>query len=79
VHSACPQDTEISVTLLNEPDYVKITCDWLDKQGIKYTNEQMKYFKIKGGQAYKAFDMPIPADFSSATFFLCAAAILKAI
>ncbi|MDO8303147.1 MAG: 3-phosphoshikimate 1-carboxyvinyltransferase [Sedimentisphaerales bacterium] len=71
------KDTTIDVTLLNEPDYVKMTCDWLDKQGIKYTNENMRHFTIKGGQAYKPFDMPIPADFSSATFFMCAAAILN--
>jgi 3-phosphoshikimate 1-carboxyvinyltransferase len=72
------KDTTIDVTLLNEPDYVKMTCDWLDKQGIKYTNENMRRFAIQGRQSYKPFDMPIPADFSSATFFLCAAAILKA-
>ena len=37
----------------------------------------MKRFEITGGQSYKAFDLPIPADFSSATFFMCAAAILN--
>jgi 3-phosphoshikimate 1-carboxyvinyltransferase len=71
------KDTTIDVTLLNEPDYVKMTCDWLDKQGIQYTNENMRRFTIKGGQGYKPFDMPIPADFSSATFFMCAAAMLN--
>jgi 3-phosphoshikimate 1-carboxyvinyltransferase len=35
----------------------------------------MRLFKIKGSQSYKAFDAAIPADFSSATFFLCAAAL----
>jgi len=67
--------TEIEVTLLNEPDYVRMTLDWLDKQGIGYENDRMRHFKIAGGQKYKAFDATIPADFSSATFFLCAAAI----
>lgn len=69
-------DTEIEVTLLNEPDYVQMTLDWLDKQGIAYTNDNLRYFKIPGGQSYKPFDAPIPADFSSATFFLCAGAML---
>jgi len=68
-------DTEISVTLLNEPGYVQMTLDWLDKQAIEYENQQMQKFKIKGNQSYKAFDATIPADFSSATFFLCAAAL----
>ena len=69
------QDTEIEVSLLNEPGYVQMTLDWLDRQGIEYENEQMRRFKIKGSQSYKGFDATIPADFSSATFFLCAAAL----
>jgi 3-phosphoshikimate 1-carboxyvinyltransferase len=69
-------DTEIDVTLLNEPGYVQMTLDWLDKQCIKYKNQQLHKFKIKGGQSYKAFDATVPADFSSATFFLCAAAMV---
>jgi len=69
------KDTQIDVTLLNEPGYVQMTLDWLDKQQIKYNNQQMRQFKIKGNQSYKAFDATIPADFSSATFFLCAAAM----
>jgi len=68
-------DSEIDVTVLNEPGYVRMTLDWLDKQDIEYQNENMRLFKIKGGQGYKSFDMAIPADFSSATFFLCAAAL----
>ncbi len=70
------RDSEIEVTLLNEPDYVRMTLDWLDKQQIQYENQQMRRFKIKGSQSYKPFDAAIPADFSSATFFLCAAALL---
>ncbi|MHC4158793.1 MAG: 3-phosphoshikimate 1-carboxyvinyltransferase [Planctomycetota bacterium] len=70
------QDTEIDVTLLNEPGYVQMTLDWLDKQGIEYQNENMHFFKVKGSQSYKAFDAAIPGDFSSATFFLCAAALI---
>ncbi|MBW8015225.1 MAG: 3-phosphoshikimate 1-carboxyvinyltransferase [Planctomycetes bacterium] len=71
-------DTYIDVTLLNEPDYVQVTLDWLDKQGIKYENNDFKSFHIPGRQKYTAFDTAIPADFSSATFFLCAGAILDA-
>jgi 3-phosphoshikimate 1-carboxyvinyltransferase len=68
-------ETAIDVTLLNEPGYVQMTLDWLDKQGIVYENEQMRRFRVQGGQCYKPFDLPVPADFSSATFFLCAAAL----
>ncbi len=70
-----PQDSEINVKLLHEPGYVQMTLDWLDRQGIRYQNRGLSWFKISGGQRYKAFDQAIPADFSSATFFLCAAAL----
>jgi 3-phosphoshikimate 1-carboxyvinyltransferase len=70
------EDTEVDVTVLNEPGYVQMTLDWLDRQGIEYENQHLRKFKIKGGQSYKGFDVTVPADFSSATFFLCAAAIV---
>jgi len=70
------KDTEINVTLLNEPGYVQMTLDWLDRQSIKYGNDNLRHFKIRGGQQYKSFDSAVPADFSSATFFLCAAALV---
>lgn len=70
-----PADTDIEVTLLNEPGYVQMTLDWLDKQGIQYDRDGLRHFHMRGGQSYKAYDLPVPADFSSATFFLCAAAL----
>jgi len=70
------KDTEIDITLLNEPGYAQMTLDWLDSQGIKYRKEQMRKFTVKGGQHYKPFDRPVPADFSSATFFLCAGTLV---
>ena len=69
------KDSEVNVTLLNEPGYVQMTLDWLDSQGIQYRKQQMKKFSVKGRQSYKPFDRPVPADFSSATFFLCAGAL----
>jgi 3-phosphoshikimate 1-carboxyvinyltransferase len=69
------EDTQIDVTMLNEPGYVQMTLDWLDKQQIEYENQQMQKFRIKGNQSYKSFEDAVAADFSSATFFLCAAAL----
>jgi len=65
-------DSEIEVPLLNEKPYVQITLDWLERGGIKLEREEMTWFRIPGGQKYKTIDMRIPADFSSATFFLAA-------
>lgn len=77
----CPlaqRDTEIDVTVLNEAPYVQLTLDWLDAQGIEYERRGLEWFGIRGGQCYHGFDRAVPADFSSATFFLCAAAIADA-
>ena len=77
---ACPlaeADTKITVPLLYEPDYARITLDWLDRQGIQYEMvDDPSWFRIPGRQHYTAFDLAIPADFSSATFFLCAGALI---
>ena len=70
-----PKDSDIELLLLNEAGYVQITLDWLDKQGIHYENHNFKRFIVPGNQHYTAFDLPVPADFSSATFFLCAGAL----
>lgn len=70
-----PHDTEIVVENLNEKPYVEITLDWLKKMNIRFEQKGLEWFKIFGNQHYKAFDRLVPADFSSATFPLCAAAI----
>lgn len=75
---ACPLaagETVIEVTELNERPYVEMTLDWLNRQGIVYEAQGLEHYRIPGGQSYRAFDRLIPADFSSATFFLCAAAV----
>ena len=78
---ACPLaegDTEIEVELLNEEPYVEITLDWLKMQGIQFEQKGLMWYKIKGGQKYKPYNRHIPADFSTATFAIVAAAITGA-
>lgn len=75
---SCPLaagDTHIDVTLLNERPYVSMTLDWLDRQGIRYHHTDLMEFDVPGTQSYRPFERVVPADFSSATFFLCAAAV----
>jgi 3-phosphoshikimate 1-carboxyvinyltransferase len=67
--------TEIDVVKLNEAPYVRMTLDWLNRRGIKYEADELTHFRIPGGQAYHGFKRAMPADFSSATFFLVAAAV----
>ncbi|MFQ5559861.1 MAG: 3-phosphoshikimate 1-carboxyvinyltransferase, partial [Nitrospinota bacterium] len=66
-------DTTIDVPSLNERPYVEMTLKWLDSQNIQYENDNFKRFFIKGNQKYTPINRRVPADFSSATFFLCAA------
>lgn len=68
-------DTEIEVTNLIERPYVEMTLAWLADQGITVENDGFRRFRVPGKQGYSEFERSIPADFSSATFFMCAAAI----
>jgi 3-phosphoshikimate 1-carboxyvinyltransferase len=68
-------DSVIDVPLLNEKPYVEMTLAWLDRQEIRYERKGYEQFTIFGGQRYSSFESTIPGDFSTATFFLCAAAI----
>ncbi len=69
------QSSLVKVPLLMEKPYVEMTLRWMEEQGINLENRNFSEFLIPGGQRYKGFTRAIPSDFSSATFFLCAAAI----
>jgi len=68
-------NTEIEVPLLREKPYIDMTLKWLNEQFIMYDTADFKEFFIPGGQRFEAFTKQVPGDFSSAAFFLCAAAI----
>ncbi|MDO8683680.1 MAG: 3-phosphoshikimate 1-carboxyvinyltransferase [Armatimonadota bacterium] len=78
---ACPLadgDSEINVTNQIELPYVQMTLGWLAEQGIRLEREGFNNFTIGGRQRYTSFTKQTPGDWSSATFFLCAAAITGA-
>ncbi len=68
-------ETEIEVPLLYEHPYVEMTLRWLEEQGIRMERKGLEWFRIPGRQRFHGFQKQIPGDFSSATFFFCAAAI----
>jgi 3-phosphoshikimate 1-carboxyvinyltransferase len=75
---ACPLadgDTDVDVPLLYERPYVQMTLDWLQFMGIRVEHDDMRSFHIPGGQSLKPFTRAVPADFSSAAFFLAAGAL----
>lgn len=66
----------LDVPLLYEKPYVRITEDYLKAFGAVYSRQSdLQRFEIPGSQAFKAADIRINGDFSSASFFFCAAAI----
>ena len=70
------QDTRIHVENINEQPYIEITLGWLDRLSIRYKAEKdLSLFEIPGGQSISPFEATIPADFSTATFPLVAAAV----
>jgi 3-phosphoshikimate 1-carboxyvinyltransferase len=68
--------TEIEVPLLYERPYAEMTLDWLAQQNIQLESKpDLSYFRINGGQIFTPFEKSVPADWSSATFFLVAACV----
>lgn len=67
------KDSQIQVKALRERPYVDMTLSWLKSLGVSATRHDWSRFDIPAGQSYQPFDRSIPADFSSATFPLCAA------
>lgn len=72
-------NVEISLPLLNEKPYVEMTLSWLAKQNVKIKNSKFKTVKISSNSLKEKFYSPIncsiPADYSSASFFIVAGAL----
>jgi len=71
-------DSVIVARNLVEKPFVEMTLRWIAEQGVRVECEGLERFKVPGGQRYRTFDRRIPADWSSAAFFMCAAAITGA-
>lgn len=67
--------SRVKVPLLMERPYAEMTLSWLEELGVRLENKDFQEFLIPGGQVLRGFDKAIPGDFSSATFFFCAAAL----
>lgn len=67
--------TAITPTVLNEHPYVDLTCWWLENQGIHVERQGYTLFRIPAGQRYAPVNRALPGDYSSATFWFCAAAL----
>ena len=59
--------------------YVDLTIDLMKKFGVSAERRGYKKFRVRSGQKYKSREFKIPADFTSANYFLAAAAIVPGI
>lgn len=71
----CKKQTTLRLASLNEKPYADMTVDWLRKLGVNVERNGYDEFVVPPGQKINAFKASIPADFSSAAFFLILAAI----
>lgn len=71
----CRERTTLRLDSLNEKPYVDMTVAWLEKLGVELSRTGYEQFVIPPNQSIKGFNATIPADFSSAAFFLALAAM----
>ncbi len=73
-----PQDTHLTLRgrhLVSE-DYITMTCQVLDKSGIKIDRRSSRDYRIKGHQKFKGLkNFTVPSDYGLAAFLLAAAAL----
>lgn len=69
-------DVTINVSLLNEQPYVEMTLEWLRACNITVERDALRTFTIPARQRYAPTNYHVEGDYSSATFFLCAAALV---
>lgn len=68
--------TVIRLLLLNERPYVDMTCRWLDRLGVSYKRSGYEHFSVAAAdRRYPALSSTLPGDYSSASFWFCAAAV----
>ncbi len=68
-------DSVLTVSNLTSGPYVEMTLQTLLHFGIEIKHSDLNQFQIKGNQIYKASDYRIDADWSSASYWLVAAAL----
>lgn len=69
------EDTELTVENLRSIPYVKMTLNTLASFGIQIEQRAFEYFYIKGNQKYLGTKYAVEGDWSSASYWLVAAAL----
>ena len=67
--------TDLVVRNLKSIPYAQMTLDTLAEFGIKITHQNFEKFKIEGNQQYRGVKYAVESDWSSASYWLVAAAL----
>jgi 3-phosphoshikimate 1-carboxyvinyltransferase len=69
-------DTTLKVADAVSRPYIEMTLRLGERFGVKVRKKGYSEFEVESGQAYKAADFTVPADFSSASFIVAAVAMI---
>ncbi len=69
--------TLVCVDDMSEKPYFDITAEMMEKFGVKIDNRGYREIRIHAGQSYRSANVRIEGDYSSASFFMLAAAVCK--
>jgi 3-phosphoshikimate 1-carboxyvinyltransferase len=69
-------DTTLKVADAVSRPYIEMTLRLAELFGVKVRNKGYSEFEVASGQAYRAADFTVPADFSSASFIVAAVAMM---
>jgi len=70
----------VDIRITSEPvsqSYIDLTIDLMRKFGISVERPEAHRYRVQQNQHYRSIDYSIPGDWSSANYFLAAAAILN--
>lgn len=71
------QPLEIRVKNPGEKPWVSVSLDWLDRLGVAYKNEDFQRITVFGKGGYSGFSYEVPGDFSSISYPLVAAILMR--
>ncbi len=68
-------DSPIELVVRNpgEKPWIGLTLSWLDRVGVRYTNDNYERYSFEGGARWDAFDVTIPLDWSAGLYPIVAA------
>ncbi len=69
------EDSELVVRNLKSIPYVRMTMDTLSRFGIACSTSDFEHFSVKGNQVYSCSKYTVESDWSSASYWLVAAAL----